>query len=67
LSVVVNQILFLRSWEKGVEVFIREIYGEVPNVRFVEIPVKRVINSKGEDLKNVQTELLILNYPPTTN
>lgn len=47
--------------------FIREIYSEVQNVKFIEIPVKRVINSKGADRKNETTELLILNYDPAQN
>lgn len=42
--------------------FIRRIYADIPNVRYIEIPVKRMINSKAEDRKNVLTELLIVNY-----
>lgn len=42
--------------------FIRNIYSGIPNVRFIEIPVKRMINRNGEDRKNVGTELLIVNY-----
>lgn len=42
--------------------FIRRLYADIPNVRFIEIPVKRVINSKAEDRKNVLTELLVVNY-----
>jgi DNA adenine methylase len=42
--------------------YIRKIYSDIPNVRFIEIPVKRMINSKGEDRKKVMTEVLIVNY-----
>lgn len=42
--------------------FIKQIYSQIPCVKIVEIPVKRMINSKGVDRKNVLTELLIVNY-----
>lgn len=42
--------------------FIRKIYADIPNVRFIEIPVKRMINRNGEDRKKEMTELLIVNY-----
>ncbi len=42
--------------------FIRDLYGDIPGVRFIEIEVKRMINSKGDERKNVKTELLVTNY-----
>lgn len=39
--------------------FIRELYA---GYTFFPIPVKRVINSKGDERKNVKQELLITNY-----
>jgi len=42
--------------------FIRTLYGSIPGVTIVSIPVKRLINSKSEERKNVKTELLIKNY-----
>lgn len=42
--------------------FIRKIYSDIPSVKFIEIQVKRMINSKADERKNVLTELLIVNY-----
>lgn len=42
--------------------FIRELYLQLPRVRIIEIDVKRVINSKGQDRKIGKKELLIVNY-----
>jgi DNA adenine methylase len=42
--------------------FIRELYNQLPGVRIIEIDVKRVINSKGQDRKLGKKELLIVNY-----
>ena len=42
--------------------FIRNLYKDVPNVRFIEIKVKRLINSRAEERKVEKTELLIVNY-----
>ncbi len=42
--------------------YIRELYKDVPNVKMIEIPVKRMINSKGNARSEVKCELLIINY-----
>lgn len=42
--------------------FIRNLYGSIPGVTIVSIPVKRLINSKSDERKNMSTELLIINY-----
>lgn len=42
--------------------FIRTLYNTIPNVKIIEIDVKRVINSKAENRKNKVKELLITNY-----
>jgi DNA adenine methylase len=44
------------------EQFIRDLYSDIPNVRIVEIEVKRCINSNAAARKNICTELLIVNY-----
>lgn len=42
--------------------FIRTLYSDIPNVQFIEIPVKRVINSDASQRSVHVSELLILNY-----
>ena len=42
--------------------YIRELYSGIPGVRILEIPVRRMINSKASARKDVLTELLIVNY-----
>lgn len=44
------------------EQFIRNLYKDIPNVRFIDIPVKRCINSKSDARKIPYMELLITNY-----
>jgi DNA adenine methylase len=43
--------------------FIRGLYQDVPGVRMIQIPVKRMINSKVEARGQTKIELLIVNYP----
>lgn len=43
-------------------VFIRELYSNIKDIKLIEIPVKRVINSKKEERNKQITELLIINY-----
>jgi DNA adenine methylase len=62
----------LRLTNRGVKIalsnscdpFILEIYSGIPNVRFIEIEVKRLINSKAAARGDVKKELLIVNYVP---
>lgn len=42
--------------------FIRQLYSDIPKIRFIEIRVKRLINSKPLLRKDYRTELLIINY-----
>lgn len=44
------------------EDFIKELYKDIPNVRFIEIPVKRYINSKASLRNETKKECLIVNY-----
>ena len=60
----------LRLTQRGVKValsnsnckFIRELYNDIPNVKMIELSVRRNITSKKEDRANISSELLILNY-----
>jgi DNA adenine methylase len=47
--------------------FIRQIYSEIPGAIFIEIEVKRMINSNSENRKKIGTELLIVNYSQAQN
>jgi DNA adenine methylase len=42
--------------------FIRDLYSDIPNVKFVAIYVRRMINCDVEGRKEVKRELLIVNY-----
>lgn len=42
--------------------FIRELYQTIPGAQFIEIPVKRSINSKATERGKSRSELLIVNY-----
>jgi DNA adenine methylase len=42
--------------------YIHQLYSGLAGVRLLEIPVRRVINSKASARKDVLTELLIVNY-----
>lgn len=42
--------------------FIRQLYETIPGVRLLQIPVKRLVNSKSTERGRICSELLIVNY-----
>jgi DNA adenine methylase len=61
---------FVRLTAKGCKValsnsnfdFVKDLYRDIPNVKFFEIKSRRVINCKVESRQSVVTELLVCNY-----
>jgi DNA adenine methylase len=42
--------------------YIRELYKDIPNIKFIDINVKRMINCKSSERGKVKKEILIINY-----
>lgn len=42
--------------------YIRDLYKDIPNIKFIDINVKRMINSKSSERGKIKKEILITNY-----